>query len=154
MEAHKIAHLVNGRGCFAMANAYKIKYKSGSSYVVYCPFPINSVYLNWGTTNPNVYWPGTTWTRISEGRYLVASGTNYTVGNSYGANSVTLTVAQMPSHNHTVTYGNSLGASGIVCAASSTLGTGSGAFINNTGGGQSHENRPLSYAVSMWRRTA
>lgn len=131
-----------------------IKFKSSGSTVTYCPFPVNGIFLSWSSTNPNTYWPGTTWSQISAGRYLVAAGTGYTVGSSYGANSVTLTTSQMPSHNHTVTYGNSLGASGIVCAASNTLGTGSGAFINNAGGGAAHENRPLSYAVSMWRRTA
>lgn len=137
-----------------MANSYKLKYRSGSSYVTYCPFPVNSIFMPWSTVNPSTYWPGTTWVQISEGRYLVASGASYTVGSSYGANSVTLSVAQIPARSHSVDYGNSVGASGIACAASNTLGSGSYAFINNAGGGQSHENRPLSYAVSMWRRTA
>lgn len=132
----------------------QLKLKQGSAVTVYCPFPVSGIFMSWSTVNPNIYWPGTTWTQISAGRYLVAAGTGYAVGGSYGANSVTLTVAQIPAHRHTVDYGNSLGASGIVCAASNTLGTASGAFLNDTGGGQSHENRPLSYAVSMWRRTA
>lgn len=83
-----------------MANSYKLKYRSGSSYATYCPFPVDSIFMSWSTVNPSTYWPGTTWTQISAGRYLVASGSGYTVGSSYGANTVTLTVNQIPPHQH------------------------------------------------------
>lgn len=139
-----------------MANSYKLKYRSGSSYVTYCPFPVNSIFMSWSTVNPSTYWPGTTWTQISAGRYLVASGSGYTVGSSYGANTVTLTVNQMPSHNHKILL-TGQGSSGSGCefvGANADGGLFDGGYIGDSGGGQAHENRPLSYAVSMWRRTA
>lgn len=129
-----------------MANSYKLKYRSGSSYVTYCPFPVNSIFMSWSTV----------WTQISAGRYLVASGSGYTVGSSYGANTVTLTVNQMPSHNHKILL-TGQGSSGSGCefvGANANGGLFGGSYIGDSGGGQAHENRPLSYAVSMWRRTA
>ncbi|MDR2956723.1 MAG: hypothetical protein LBU61_00890, partial [Coriobacteriales bacterium] len=36
-----------------------------------CPFPVNSIYLSMSSSNPNAYWPGTTWSQVSQGRMLV-----------------------------------------------------------------------------------
>lgn len=132
----------------------RVKFRKGSSIVTYCPWRVGDLLLSTTATNPNVEWPGTTWALYAQDRFPVGAGSSYALGATGGAATVTLTLAQIPAHKHTVTYGNSLGASGIVCAASNTLGTGSSAFINNAGGGGSHENRPPYIAVNIWRRTA
>lgn len=132
----------------------RIKFRSGSSVVTYCPYRVGDLLLSMSSANPSDEFPGTTWSLYAQDRFPVGAGLSYALGATGGAATVTLSVSQIPAHNHTVTYGNSLGASGIVCAASNTLGTGSGAFINNTGGGAAHENRPPYIAVNIWRRTA
>lgn len=132
----------------------RIKFRSGSSVVTYCPYRVGDLLLSMSSANPSDEFPGTTWSLYAQDRFPVGAGSSYALGATGGAATVTLSVSQIPAHNHTVTYGNSLGASGIVCAASNTLGTGSGAFINNTGGGAAHENRPPYIAVNIWRRTA
>ena len=107
-------------------------------------------------------------------RFIVGAGGDYNVGNTGGANSVTLTVDQMPSHSHssgtlsTDTSGSHshtynkpvIGRSctsgewdvyeGFVNAYTSSDGshdhdvTGD---TGSTGGGQPHENRPPYYAL-------
>ena len=46
---------------------------------------------------------GTNGTPDLRNRFIVGSGSNYNIGNTGGADNVTLTTAQMPSHNHTLT---------------------------------------------------
>lgn len=131
----------------------QLKLKQGASVTTYCPFPITGIFLSWGSENPSSYWPGTTWSKIDAGRYLVAAGTGYAVGSSYGANSVTLSVEQIPPHQHFYYKLSSLSSSKDTSSGSNWGDDGS-YQTTPTGGGQAHENRPLSYAVSMWRRTA
>jgi hypothetical protein len=81
-------------------------------------------------------------------RFVVGSGGSYAVGATGGANSVTLTEAQMPSHTHKVadgsgqfdaTYGNNVTLSGAMGSAMNT---------DAKGGSQPHENRPPYYALA------
>lgn len=84
-------------------------------------------------------------------RFIVGTGSSYSLGNTGGANSVTLTTAQMPSHKHTTSVDNtnlfpssgqtSIGFGGAGSYPATTF------TMNNEGGGQSHENRPPYYAL-------
>ncbi|MCW3160348.1 phage tail protein [Chryseobacterium oryctis] len=96
------------------------------------------------------------------GRVLVHEGqapggaTNYTMGQSGGAESVTLLVTQMPAHSHTVnavtSEGNQNTPTGNLPADTKTLDkeysdanantTMKASMINTAGGSQPHENRP------------
>lgn len=96
------------------------------------------------------------------GRMLVHNGqapggpTTYTMGQTGGTESVTLTVAQMPAHNHTVNAvtaeGNQNVPTGSLPANTKVLDkeysdtptdtTMKSTMLNSTGGNQSHENRP------------
>ena len=84
-------------------------------------------------------------------RFIVGTGSSYSLGNTGGANSVTLTVAQMPSHKHDTTIDNSLvhPSFGGVNFSNGGAGTYQGTTftMSNQGGGQSHENRPPYYAL-------
>lgn len=84
--------------------------------------PIGSLYWSENNTNPSTIYPGTTWVQITD-KFIVAAGSTYQAGSSYGAASHThtsaahthtvnghthstgnhtLTVAEMPSHMHEV----------------------------------------------------
>ena len=87
-------------------------------------------------------------------RFIVASGNSYNVGDSGGEDNVTLTVNQMPSHNHGVGRTNAqddnLSGSGFDQSPDS----GTETNTRPTGGDQSHENRPPYYALVYLIRAA
>ena len=61
-------------------------------------YPIGAHYITSSTENPNVLFPGTTWVQIKD-TYIVAAGSTYKVGTTYGASSHTHTSA---AHTHTI----------------------------------------------------
>ena len=64
-------------------------------------YPIGSIYLSVSNSiNPSTFFVGTTWEKIEEGRFLLSSGTNYSLNSKGGEASHTLTTSEMPSHNH------------------------------------------------------
>ena len=109
-------------------------------------------------------------------RFIVGAGGDYNVGDTGGANSVTLTVAQMPSHSHSSgtlstdtsgshdhTYKRPSGAGSVELvdlydiyrgtedAYTSSDGSHDHDITGDTGstgGGQAHENRPPYYALA------
>lgn len=105
-------------------------------------------------------------------RFIVGSGSNYSIGATGGANTVTLTVNQMPSHNHPITDpGHFHSAGPFVPGGQSSVGGGGGVSsgaitlntdtkqtgitgTNNAGGGQAHENRPPYYALAFIMRVS
>jgi len=75
-----------------------------------------------------------------------STGSTYSVGDTGGANTVTLTESQIPSHTHgydRATHRN-VSDGGVHGAYVSSL---TGDTTGTTGGGQSHENRPPYYAL-------
>lgn len=68
-------------------------------------YPIGAHYITSSTENPNVLFPGTTWVQIKD-TYIIAAGSTYKVGTTYGASSHTHTSAAhthtIGSHSHTV----------------------------------------------------
>ena len=87
-------------------------------------------------------------------RFIVGAGSAYSPGDTGGANSVTLTVNQIPAHTHTyidqyVAIDNGYRpwpASNNDCGARNV-------DSGSTGGGQSHENRPPYYALCYIMKT-
>ena len=87
-------------------------------------------------------------------RFIVGAGNNYNIGNTGGADTVTLTTDQIPSHTHTYSRAASPG------GGQDQAGSGSGDAVNHsnqntssTGGGQAHENRPPYYALAYIMKT-
>ena len=86
-------------------------------------------------------------------RFIVGAGSGYSVGNTGGADSVTLTTTQIPSHDHNVdvlaefasTHGTWQVGGGY--RQVHTGGTHRKPITSDTGGGGSHENRPPYYAL-------
>ena len=67
-------------------------------------YPVGAIYISATSTSPATLFPGTTWTQITD-KYLLASGSTYTAGTSYGAATHTHTSAahthSVNSHTHT-----------------------------------------------------
>jgi microcystin-dependent protein len=132
---------------------------------------INSVfYGNWKKCDGGTY-NGIT-TPDLRNRFIVGAGSSYSIGNTGGADSVTLQTKHLPPHTHSVNSGGGHTHSVRVGAIQhgwdssvTTVGTDDhGAVSNsrdysdynnfththtiyNTGGGKSHENRPPYYAL-------
>jgi len=122
---------------------------------------------------------GTNSTPDLRNRFVVGAGDTYAVGATGGADSVTLTTSQIPSHNHSATststvtdpghshtyriiepsggsssstrYGND--ATGTTSTSTTGISVSTSTSIGNTGGGNSHENRPPYYALCYIMKT-
>lgn len=110
-------------------------------------------------TNSPAERAGGEWTAIAAGHTLVGSGvgSGYPVGATGGYETVTLTIDQMPNHNHwagTVQIGNdNYGYTKFQAARDGYIGD-AGAKVEATGGGQAHSNMPPYYVTNLWQRTA
>lgn len=60
------------------------------------------MYLSLGSENPSTLWLGTTWQK-QEGRFLLGSSSSYSLGSTGGVSTVTLSIANLPSHTHSAT---------------------------------------------------
>lgn len=103
-----------------------------------------------------------TWEQI-QGKFLWASNTARPAGSTGGAENVTLTVSQIPSHSHNfnsavAVWGPSSTNNGFAQVGGNWTGsdTAGGNYNRtaNTGGTQGHNNMPPYLSVDMWRRTA
>lgn len=123
-------------------------------------FPVGCIYTETTGINPNTTFGFGTWVAFGEGRVLIGNGTSdetYTAGDTGGASNTTLTVNQMPSHNHTVAaQPNTTG--GTTYAGVTNTATGSfitsSMEVSNTGGGASFSNMNPYIVVYFWERTA
>lgn len=121
-------------------------------------YPVGSIYVSVNSVSPAVLFGGT-WERIQD-TFLLASGSSHAAGTTGGAETVTLTTNQIPSHAHgieTVMHWPGVGSGygypnwnyiseGIVPSEVTET--------NSAGGGQAHNNMPPYLAVYVWKRTA
>lgn len=61
--------------------------------------PVGFVWTSGSSTSPASLFDGTSWTQIKD-RFLIGAGGNYSLGSTGGATTHTLSVAEMPAHNH------------------------------------------------------
>ena len=129
-------------------------------------YPVGAIYISTVDTNPGDLFGGT-WVPYGEGRVLVgkaASGTFGTAGATMGAQTHTLTVAEMPAHDHGgrvagsqngdfFTYFDGSGGGGWGIQPG-TNNNGRRMTIPSQGGGGAHNNIQPSIVVYMWNRTA
>jgi hypothetical protein len=113
-------------------------------------YPVGSIYFAYNHTNPGTLFGGT-WTRLSGG-FLWASQAGDTIGQTGGEKTHTLTVNELPAHDHGGTYTNAGTARTHAWLASN--GSAMGYDTVKTGGGAAHNNMPPYIQVSIWRRTA
>ena len=123
-------------------------------------YPIGSVYLSVNETDPGTLFGGT-WERMKD-RFLLAAGDAYSAGATGGEAAHTLTVEEMPSHNHSLSDPidkNSIKLGSMTGDANWALTKRAASYdynltTNNTGGGAAHNNMPPYIAVYVWKRTA
>ena len=124
-------------------------------------YPVGSIYINASvSTNPATLLGFGTWSAFGAGRTLVgidSGDTDFdTLGETGGAKTHTLTVAEMPIHNHPigVSAGGSTNGWGLDYTVNSTTyryydGVD---FIGNTGGDQAHNNLQPYIVTYLWKR--
>ena len=117
-------------------------------------FPVGSIYMSVNNTSPASFLGGT-WEQIKD-RFLLSAGDTYTNGDIGGEATHTLTIDEMPTHNHTGLNGTSFVNSNV--SITDTTGTDAWAGVQayqttaNTGGSQPHNNMPPYLVVNIWKR--
>lgn len=136
-----------------------------SMYSVLDAYPVGSVYISVTSVSPAALFGGT-WEQI-RGTFLFASDNEHPLGTVGGSETHTLTIDEMPSHNHDIirdVTGDRLNTkNGIVqmevtsgwargiTTAPSTDGT---VVLTESGGGKPHNILPPYLSVNVWKRVA
>ena len=127
-------------------------------------YPIGSYYeTSDDTFDPNVSFGGT-WELETEGQVHIGAGENYEIGDTGGAETVTLDTTQIPNHRHqyganiihsdgTVVSGEALNV-GLTNSSSTTIRRRYWDYTEYVGGGQAHNNMQPYIVVNRWHRTA
>ena len=117
--------------------------------------PVGSVYITISSSfNPANQWGGT-WSKIAEGQCLIQAGNTYKLGSTGGETTHTLTISEMPSHDHNLRYFHNVKNFSYGDDFTSLISNGdNNYYTTTTGGGQAHNNMPPYLAVNIWKRTA
>jgi microcystin-dependent protein len=108
-------------------------------------YPVGSIYMSAVNVSPASFLGGT-WQAIEQGRMLMAAGSSWQAGTTGGAAYHTLTVAEMPAHDHSATetaagehtHGASTGSAGAHSHTGSTNNAGNHYHTGTTDGAGSH----------------
>lgn len=115
-------------------------------------YPVGAIYLSVTDANPAALFGGT-WERIG-GRFLLGADSTYAAGSTGGEAAHTLTVDEMPKHNHEVDNLNASGSATpfMTVQAQDKRGFGGNVQTMYAGGGKAHNNMPPYLSVYMWQR--
>ena len=109
-------------------------------------YPVGSIYMSVVNISPASFLGGT-WQAIEQGRMLMAAGSSWQAGTTGGATYHTLTIAELPAHNHSATetaagahaHNASTGSAGAHAHSGSALEAGAHAHDASTGTAGAHE---------------
>ena len=131
-------------------------------------FPVGSIYLTVGNENPSSTIGGT-WEKLYGGYlYAAQSSIGKTSYTGWGTQSTSLTIDQMPSHYHTIRYGDASVGSYITVSNDGkepynvlninswnwTKSSSPNTYANTVGGGQGHTHNIATVDVFAWKRTS
>lgn len=128
-----------------------------SNFVDYI-YPVGSYYWTSASIDPSVVFGGT-WEQIKD-KFVLAAGDTYSVNATGGEVAHTLTLNEMPVHDHRASNIGGLYVWGGANSSKFAEGSGgyetllSGVYTSVTGGGQAHNNMPPYIVAFCWRRTA
>lgn len=142
-----------GVNCFPAANGV-FQLGDNAFFTAAGAYPVGAIYLSVTDTDPATLFGGT-WERIG-GRFLLGADDTYTAGSTGGEAEHTLTIDEMPKHNHEI---DNLNASGnatpyMTVQAQDKVGYGGNVQTMYAGGSQPHNNMPPYLAVFMWKRVS
>lgn len=118
-------------------------------------YPVGSIYLSTMETNPSTIFGGT-WIQIKD-RFLLAAGDTYNAGVEAGEAEHTLSIEEMPQHDHSIKKGwspDSTRSIGVWLDDTIPYADHSWFKTGKTGGSKPHNNMPPYLTVYMWKRTA
>ena len=141
-------------------------------------YPVGQIVEYASDINPNDLYSWQTWKQIKD-VFTLAAGDKYTIGDTGGAATVTLTIDQIPAHWHTATASNdgehihsgvakrnvnwragsdwTSNSGNLVASEGNTDNAGGHSHkieIQNTGGGTAHNNMPPYLVTIKWKRTS
>ena len=147
--------------------------KENSNNIFLKTYPVGSIYISTSSTNPSAIYGGT-WERYGQGKTLVGlneSETEFSTVNKIGGEKThTLTINEMPSHNHQI--GSGAGSNGLIIGSAPEsnilvgvnnyyikydgVGNGPSTYLNtyNVGGSSAHNNLQPYITVYMWKRVS
>lgn len=140
------------------AGTHQFTCKSASCVISVNPYPVGAIYTSVDNTSPATLFGGT-WQQLEDTFLYATSGTADTGYQATGGEAThTLSINEMPSHNH----GHSspiYNAGSAVSSANNVVNWQHHATVDlisiqNTGGGAAHNNMPPYMKVYMWKRTA
>ena len=114
-------------------------------------YPIGSIYISKTNSSPENFLGGK-WEPITD-RFLIGAGATYPVGQMGGESTHTLTLEEIPSHNHYYAIGRGLSDTASDAYRASTYAGTDNRTTEYAGDGQPHNNMPPYIAVYMWERT-
>lgn len=109
------------------------------------PFPVNSVFLSVTGANPFTLLGYGTWEEISKGRVLLGNDETHPVASMGGTSDYTLTLDQMPKHNHEVAVGGFSGSRSTTVFDHGIKGSTGAGSHNHTAGTYVHSTLPSAY---------
>lgn len=112
-------------------------------------YPVGAIYITTSSTSPSSLIGGT-WEKIED---AVVRGTSSAVG-YIGSDTHTLTIDEMPSHNHLMGRFWHVGTKGNLANGTYYAGEYESYTTAYTGGGSEHSIEQRSYNCFVWRRTA
>lgn len=141
-------------------------------------YPVGQIVEYASYINPNDLYSWQTWEQIKD-VFTLAAGDKYTIGDTGGAATVTLTIDQIPAHGHTATASNdgehihsgvakrninwqaksdwTSDSGNLVASEGNTDNAGGHSHkieIQNTGGDAAHNNMPPYLVTIKWKRTS
>jgi hypothetical protein len=171
-----------GTNSVRFANVYADNFVGGGGNLTGVSSFVSGMILLWSGAINNipsgwVLCDGNSSTPNLQDRFVVGAGNSYSVGDTGGASSVTLSTSQIPAHSHTMTVtdpghyhttndyvarayyqeprniGSATDGNCNYTGDTNTKTTGISVSAGNTGGGGSHENRPPYYALAYIMKT-
>lgn len=140
---------------FTLEQLEALRGPKGDPLSVLEAYPIGSIYISTNETSPETLFGGK-WSEI-HGAFLFANSALHQAGEIGGEEAHTLTVDEMPSHQHSIPYPNAAGPeeAAIGYPADSDINKSWGAEMCKTrsvGNGVAHNNMPPYLSVYMWER--
>lgn len=124
-------------------------------------YKVGDLYLTTTNLDPSVILGYGTWSRFAQGRALVGVSENLSSpdwtrinGNNFGSYTHTLTIDEMPRHNHTLSDAAGTSGGGVSADLNSNQGGQTTSAIGYAGSNQPHNIVQPSSVVSIWQRTS